>query len=164
MRLSSTALLLALLPLAAFAQDQEAPVEFAMPSEEADVAAPAEEAAEPTPQPPQANPTATQSAMPTRDDGRVQSDFTAKLRIMNRKLEKSTDLAIPANQTKRYDTLSITALTCMRDAQGIRDNDMVFLRIEEEGRSLFNGWMSQQFPGVSLLQHPHYSVIVLGCN
>lgn len=102
--------------------------------------------------------------MPSRDDGRVQSSFTAKLRIMNRKLEKNTDLAVPANQTKRYDTLAITAITCIRDAQGIRDNDMAFLRIDDEGRDVFSGWISQQFPGVSLLQHPHYSVILLGCS
>lgn len=165
MRLTKLLLALALLPMAASAQDTEAPAadpampEFSIPSEAADIA-PQPEAA-PQPQP-QAAP--SESAMPTRDDGRVQSGFTAKIRVMNRKVEKNTDLSIPANQTKRYDTLSITALTCIRDAQGVRDNDMAFLRIDDEGKDVFSGWVSQQFPGVSLLQHPHYSLLLLGCN
>lgn len=154
MRLYKLFLLAGLLPGIALAQEPE----FAMPSEAIDLEG-VVEAPGPTPEAvPQV------SEMPARDDGRIQSSFTVKLRVMNRKLENTTDLSIPANQTKRYDTLAITPLTCTRDAQDIRDNDMVFLRIDEEGREVFSGWMSQQFPGVSLLQHPHYSIVVLGCN
>jgi len=157
MRRYSFTLLVGLLPFIALAQEAD----FAMPSEATDLETAGEEQNTPEAAP-QVEPMV--SEMPTRDDGRIQSSFTVKLRVMNRKLENTTDLSIPANQTKRYDTLSITPLTCTRDAQGIRDNDMVFMRIEDEGREVFSGWMSQQFPGVSLLQHPHYSVVVLGCN
>lgn len=116
------------------------------------------------PQPVDAQPAMNISAMPTREDGRIDHDFTATLRVMNRKLEADVELTLQSNKTKRYDTLAFTAVSCLHDAQGLRNNDMVFLRIADEGREVFNGWMSQQFPGASLLQHPHYSVVVLGCR
>ena len=96
--------------------------------------------------------------------GAARQSFVAKLRLINRQTEQTQDFVLAPGKRAEGGGLVITAQGCIPNAQGIHDNDMVFLTVEEDGARRFRGWVSRKFPEVSGLEHPVYTLLVGNCS
>jgi len=92
--------------------------------------------------------------------------FTLKVRVINRMTDELTDLTLRPNEPVNYKgRLLFTAVSCLRDHQGIPGNHAAYLSIRDmQGKVVFAGWMLRAFPGLSTFEEPRTDVLLLSCE
>ncbi len=76
---------------------------------------------------------------------------------------------VPLDRPTRFGTLEITIRACHKRPPEEPPESAAFLeirelRLGEQPRSLFSGWMFASSPALNPLQHPVYDVWVLDCK
>ncbi len=76
---------------------------------------------------------------------------------------------VPLDRPTRFGTLEITLRACHKRPPEEPPESAAFLeirelRLGEQPRSLFSGWMFASSPALNPLQHPVYDVWVLDCK
>ena len=92
--------------------------------------------------------------------------FTLKVRVINRMTDELTDITLRPNEPVNYKGhLLFTAVSCLRDHQGIPGNHAAYLSIRDmQGKVVFAGWMLRAFPGLSTFEEPRTDVLLLSCE
>jgi len=156
-RLFSSALLLAMLALPAYAVDMP-PDEGGGEEMETPVETPA-----PAPAPGKAAPKAAA-------DDKPKNDFTSVLlRGLNKVTGQTSKFSAPIGDIEHFGTLEIIAHRCWQASPEDRPENAALLEIREmkgEGgpSTLFTGWMFSSSPGLSALENPVYDITVLACE
>ena len=88
-----------------------------------------------------------------------------KLQALDKVNAQATSLTIKVGQSATFGSLTITAKACMiRPADQPADAAAYLAVIDSHSESAsFNGWMLQDEPAVSMMQHPIYDLRVTGC-
>jgi hypothetical protein len=89
----------------------------------------------------------------------------AKLQALDKVNAQASDLTIKVGQSATFGTLTITVKSCVvRPADQPADSaaylDVTDSHPDQPG---FDGWMLQNEPSVSMMQHPIYDLRVTGC-
>jgi hypothetical protein len=86
----------------------------------------------------------------------------AKLRLLDRLSEKLVDLSLAIGGSSIVGRISVTVDACRYPA-GEPNGSIAHLTIKEEGKTVFDGWMSAESPALNALDHPRYDVWLLAC-
>lgn len=89
----------------------------------------------------------------------------AHLRILDKTVGRSSDLAIDVGQTVVLGRIAVRLTECRYPEDTPASEAYAHLDIADlEGQPLFDGWMIASSPALSALEHPRYDVWVLRCS
>ncbi len=96
----------------------------------------------------------------------ITDKFKLKVRILESYTDTHEDLVLYPEQSEVYrNKLMITASSCIPDHQEIPGNDAGFITVRnDEGQTIFSGWLLKSFPGVSGFQHSLYNILIMSCE
>ena len=117
----------------------------------------------------QAQPT---QAQPTKAPGSQSSPDTwlprgnAELQVLDTVNAKAATVTLRVGQSADNASLSIVLRACVIRPPDMRADSAAFLDIADSRRGApgFHGWMFANEPAVSMLEHPIYSVRLVGCR
>lgn len=92
-------------------------------------------------------------------------DSVAKLQALDKVNAQTADLTIKVGQSATFGSLTITVKSCLvrpsdQPADAAAYLDVTDSRPDSPG---FNGWLLEDEPSVSMMQHPIYDLRVTGC-
>lgn len=88
----------------------------------------------------------------------------ARLRLLDKNTNRVRDVTLVAGTMSSNLPLQVRVRTCVRDVQGVPDQDVVWLDVYAlDGGPVFSGWMFNLYPDVSALEHPRYDIRLLEC-
>jgi len=96
--------------------------------------------------------------------------FTAQasrvtLRALDKMLGRPTDVDLEVGETVLFGRLAIRAVECRYPLEDSASDAYAHLEIlDQEGNTLFDGWMIASSPALSAMEHPRYDVWVLRCS
>ena len=95
---------------------------------------------------------------------RTKESTTASLIGLNKRSGQAQKLRASVGRSLRFETLTITLVSCTRILYPRFEDSAALLSISErEEGALFKGWMYAQYPSLSAMDHPIYNVWVERC-
>jgi hypothetical protein len=90
----------------------------------------------------------------------------ADLVVLDKVTARSTPISVRVGQTASVGTLTIAVRSCQVRPPDVAADATVYLDIADShaGAPQFHGWMLLSEPSVSLLEHPIYDVRLMGCH
>lgn len=88
----------------------------------------------------------------------------AILRTLDKVSGDVTDLRMLNGDAIRMGRLTVRLGECRFPPDNTQGEAYAWIDVDEEGESLFSGWMIASSPALSALDHPRYDVWVLRCN
>ena len=80
-------------------------------------------------------------------------------------LGRPTDVEMAMGETVMFGRIAIHVIECRYPAEDPASDAFVHIEIlDQEGSTLFDGWMIASSPALNALEHPRYDVWVLGCR
>lgn len=104
------------------------------------------------------------------EDSAVQEESnTVILRGLNKVIGRASTLEATLGTILRFENLEIIARKCVKSAPDERPENAALLEIREikigeEPKQIFLGWMLSSSPALSSLEHPVYDITVLSCE
>ena len=91
---------------------------------------------------------------------------TADLQALDKVDDKTVTLSVGVNQTGQFGHLAIVVRACVVRPADQPADAAAYLDIVDPRPSApaFHGWMLENEPAASMMQHPVYDVRVLGCH
>ncbi|WP_428492856.1 DUF2155 domain-containing protein [Rhodopila sp.] len=89
----------------------------------------------------------------------------AKLQALDKVDAQAKELTIKVGQTARFGSLTIAVKSCMIRPPNLPADAAAYLDVTDShpDQPGFDGWMLQDEPSVSMMQHPIYDLRVTGC-
>ena len=89
----------------------------------------------------------------------------AKLQALDKVDAQAKELTIRVGQTARFGSLTIAVKSCMIRPPNLPADAAAYLAVTDShpDQPGFDGWMLQDEPSVSMMQHPIYDLRVTGC-
>jgi hypothetical protein len=90
----------------------------------------------------------------------------AKLVALDKVNAQATELTIKVGQSATFESLTITVKACVTRPPDQPADAAVYLHVTDSHPDSpgFDGWMLEDEPSVSMLQHPIYDIRVAGCG
>jgi hypothetical protein len=91
---------------------------------------------------------------------------TVKLQALDKVNAQSTALTIKVGASATFGSLTITAKACVVRPPDQPADAAAYLNVTDSHPEAprFDGWMLQDEPSISMLQHPIYDLRVIGCT
>jgi hypothetical protein len=89
-----------------------------------------------------------------------------KLQALDKVNAQASDLTIKVGQSATFGSLTITAKSCVVRPPDQPADAAAYLDVTDSHKDApgFDGWMLQDEPAVSMMQHPIYDLRVTGCT
>ncbi|MBF9061335.1 DUF2155 domain-containing protein [Rhodobacterales bacterium HKCCSP123] len=105
------------------------------------------------------------SAVTSVTQPRTSQGGRATLRALDRMLGRPTDVEMAIGETVMFGRIAIHVVECRFPAEDPASDAYAHVEIlDQEGSTLFDGWMIASSPALNALEHPRYDVWVLGCR
>jgi hypothetical protein len=90
----------------------------------------------------------------------------AKLEALDKVNAQATELTVKVGQAATFGSLTIAVKSCMIRPPNQPADAAAYLDVTDSHPDSpgFNGWMLQDEPAVSMMQHPIYDLRVTGCT
>ena len=103
------------------------------------------------------------------EDGKAEVYTTVVMQGLDKTTARVKKFDVPINGTVKFGSLEITARNCQKSPPEETPESAAFLiidevRLNENKKMLFSGWMFASSPALSALEHPVYDVWVLDCK
>lgn len=85
------------------------------------------------------------------------------LQAMDKVTGRVKELSLPVGASIDFGELSITVDKCLTKTPEETPENAAFLRITQEDKELFSGWMFSSNPAISAMEDPVYDIWVVSC-
>ena len=116
--------------------------------------------------PPPASSTPAVPYTPVERPNNWQPATTVKLQALDKVNAQAASLVIKVGQSTTFGSLTITAKACMVRPTDQPADAAAYLDVTDShpDSPAFDGWMLEDEPSVSMMQHPIYDLRVVGCT
>jgi hypothetical protein len=97
-------------------------------------------------------------------DERVFFDFNAKVEILNKQIDRITNLQLNPDEVHHLKKYQIEIKSCAKTTINNVETTMAFLEMYKNGLEIFKGWVSSQYPHLNYPETPEYNIRLIDCK